>query len=103
MTGTKGSLRHSSSGPDGTTSVWPAKQNTGPPRPRLAQKLSTGPKRKRLDGKADGLEPLDHQRLAAAVGGTDRCARDQLLRQSQGVDFGGVRIRSAVPGPGASN
>ena len=45
MTGTNGSVRQSSSGPVGTTSVWPAKQNTGPPRPRLAQKLSTGPKR----------------------------------------------------------
>ena len=46
ITGTNGSVRHSSSGPVGTTSVCPAKQNTGPPLPRLAQKLSTGPKRR---------------------------------------------------------
>ncbi len=85
MTGSKGSVRHSSSGPEGTTSVWPAKQNTGPPLPRLAQKLSTGPKRKLSTVNPDGLEPLDHQRLAAAVGGTDRLARDQLLRQLQGI------------------
>ncbi len=56
-----------------------------------------------LDGKADGLEPLDHQRLAAAVGRADRGARNQFLRQTQGVKFGGVLIRSAVPGPGAAN
>ncbi len=41
--GLKGSLFQSSSGPVGTTSVWPAKHSTGPPLPRVAQKLSTLP------------------------------------------------------------
>ncbi len=67
MTGSKGSVRHSSSGPEGTTSVCPAKQNTGPPLPRLAQKLSTGPKRRLSTLKPDRRQPLDHQRLASAV------------------------------------
>ena len=38
-----------------------------------------------FDVESDGLQPLDHQRLAAAVGRTDRLARDQILRQLQGV------------------
>ena len=44
ISGAKGSLSHSSSDPGGTTSVWPAKQNTGPPFPRRAQRLVTSPK-----------------------------------------------------------
>ena len=43
MTGVNGSLRHSSSGPVGTTSVWPAKQSTGWASPRRAQRLVTLP------------------------------------------------------------
>ncbi len=38
-----------------------------------------------LDGEARGREPLDHQRLAAAVGGTDGLTRNQLLGQLQGL------------------
>src|SRR5207237_496913 len=45
MLGTKGSECHSPSGPVGTTSVCPAKQTTGWASPRLAQRLSTWPKR----------------------------------------------------------
>ena len=46
ITGSKGSVCHSSSGPVGTTSVCPARQSTGPSSlPRRAQKLSTLPKR----------------------------------------------------------
>ena len=43
MTGTNGSLCQRSSGPVGTTSVWPAKHTTGRAVPRRAQKLSTSP------------------------------------------------------------
>src|SRR5436190_16332172 len=41
--GTKGSECHSLSGPVGTTSVCPAKQTTGCPLPRRAQRLVTAP------------------------------------------------------------
>jgi hypothetical protein len=48
ITGSNGSECQCSSGPAGTTSVWPAKQSTGPgPPSRRAQKLSTFPNRKR--------------------------------------------------------
>jgi hypothetical protein len=54
--------RQSSSGPVGTTSVCPAKQNTGPSRPRFAQKFVDRPERQILDLKA---EPLAAVRSAA--------------------------------------
>src|SRR5262249_21442729 len=41
--GTKGSECHSESGPVGTTSVWPARQTSGRPAPRRAQRLVTSP------------------------------------------------------------
>src|SRR5260221_242300 len=43
--GTKGSLAHFSSGPVGTTSVWPTKHSRGRASPRLAQRLVTSPRR----------------------------------------------------------
>jgi hypothetical protein len=43
ISGWNGCDFHSSSGPVGTTSVWPAKHNTGAAAPRTAQKLSTLP------------------------------------------------------------
>src|SRR5690242_13180469 len=41
----KGSLSHLSSGPVGTTSVWPAKHSRGAFVPRRAHRLSTSPQR----------------------------------------------------------
>ena len=46
MVGWKGSLRHCSTGPVGTTSVCPAKTNSGSSLPRRAHRLSTSPKRR---------------------------------------------------------
>src|SRR3954465_3785808 len=45
IVGTKGSDFHSSSGPVGTTSVWPAKQTSGRAGPRRAHRLVTSPRR----------------------------------------------------------
>ena len=45
--GSNGGVCHWSTGPLGTTSVWPAKASTGLSEPRRAQKLSTAPKRMR--------------------------------------------------------
>src|SRR5690606_17502903 len=44
MVGVKGAESQCSAGPGGTTSVWPAKANTGPSLPSRAQKLLTSPK-----------------------------------------------------------
>jgi hypothetical protein len=77
--GTNGAERHASAGPVGTTSVCPAKQSSGPWSPRRAQKFSTSPKRMRSIGEAGGLEPLDHQRLAAGILRGDRCALYERL------------------------
>ena len=102
ITGRNGSPCHSSSGPVGTTSVCPAKQNTGPPLPRLAQKLSTGPKRR-----CSTLKPMASRRSAIkawqppSVGLTEaRTIRSSVSFRVS--DFGGLCIRSAAPGPGAA-
>ena len=76
MTGVNGSLRHSSSGPGGTTSVCPAKQNTGRHGSALRPEIVDRTEAQALHLEADGLEPLDHERLAAAVRrGSPRRAR----------------------------
>ena len=85
MVGLKGSVRHSSSGPVGTTSVWPAKHSTGPPVPRVAQKFSTLPKSSFSILKPAVCEPLDHQLLAAAVRRGHRGAGDEVQGQVEGV------------------
>ena len=90
-TGAKGSLCHSSSGPGGTTSVCPAKQNSGPDSPRRAHKLSTWPKRRFSTLKPSASQPLAHERLTAAVGGTDRGSRHQVAGQSQGIGHQNLR------------
>src|SRR5690606_26203023 len=46
-----GSEAQASSGPGGTTSVWPSSTSTGPPVPCVAQRLSTAPKRSRSQAK----------------------------------------------------
>src|SRR5690606_26189348 len=46
MTGSNGSVRHSSRGPVGLTSVCPAKHSSGPASPCRAHRFSTGPKGK---------------------------------------------------------
>ena len=46
IVGSKGGCFQFSSGPVGTTSVWPAKAKRGPSLPRRAQRLSVSPKRK---------------------------------------------------------
>ena len=97
ITGVNGSVRQASVGPDGTTSVCPAKQNTGPSRPRFAQKLSTGPKRK-----FSTSNPTLSRRAAisgwhpASVGLTD--AREIKSR----VNSSKVDIRTAARGAGAA-
>ena len=58
--------------------------------PALGPEIVHRPEAQVLDGEAYGLEAIDHQRLAAAVGGTDRRACNQLLRQHQGI---GLRRR----------
>ena len=71
--GTKGSLRQCSSGPVGTTSVWPAKASVGPGRlprrsaHRLVTRKSSGPQTSVSQAKPSGLQALAEQRLAAAV------------------------------------
>ena len=79
--GLNGSLFHSSSGPVGTTSVWPAKHSTGPPLPRVAQKLSTLPISKVFDLETGCGEPPGHDFLATLVGGGDGVARKEIERE----------------------
>ena len=43
MVGSKGGEVQAFRGPGGTTSVWPAKQSTGPVSPRRAQRFFTSP------------------------------------------------------------
>ncbi len=89
--GTKGSLRQRSSGPVGTTSVWPAKASVGPARlprrsaNRLVTRKSAGPKTCVSQQETGRLQPLTEQRLAAAVLGRDAAPGDQRLGQAQRV------------------
>src|ERR1700678_582679 len=103
MTGLKGSLCHSSSGPEGTTSVWPAKQNTGPPLPRFAQKLSTGPKRIRSTA-----NPMASSRSIINSWQPPSAGLTEARAISSSVncrvsDFGGGVIRSAAPELGGAD
>src|SRR5262245_65523748 len=61
MVGTNGSECHSDNGPVGTTSVWPAKQTTGWPAPRRAQRLVTA-----LNFIGSHLKPAAVSRLASS-------------------------------------
>ena len=88
--GTKGSLVHRSSGPVGTTSVWPAKTSVGPGRPpscmahRLVTRASVGPGRRSSRRRSRAAaRRCGEQGLAAAVVGRDRTAGDQRLGQAQ--------------------
>ena len=110
--GTKGSLVQCSSGPVGTTSVWPAKTRVGPGRPprrsahRLLTRASSGPASSVSQAKPAARQALGQQRLAAGVVGRDRAAGDQRLgrrsvsvmrraghlRVSQGARRGGRRV-----------
>ena len=92
--GTKGSVRHSSSGPVGTTSVCPAKQNTGPPLAAPRPEILDVAVAQRLDLKARGREALAPcSCLAALVGRGHGAAGDQILSQFKRLGHSASRLR----------
>ena len=89
-TGSKGSDCHFSRGPGGTTSVWPAKQMTGPGPPRCsAQKLSTSPKRILSISKPNGSSrAISNSWQPASSGVTDFRAISCIASSSVGDTTG---------------
>ena len=95
----KGSECHWSSGPVGTTSVWPANTNTGEAVPRRSQRFVTPFEAIVSAAKTERCEPLGDERLAAVVLGGDGTAADQLLGEvERGVHRGSVRHKSLADG-----
>ena len=108
MVGTKGSVCHLSSGPGGTTSVWPASATSGRALPWRIQRLVTSPHAEGLRPEAQRREAVDDQLLAALVGGRDRRAGEEGLRQLERfvlhrVSAAGECPRRATVGPTRSS
>ena len=96
--GTNGSLRHSSSGPVGTTSVCPAKHSSGAARPAPRPEILHAAEGQPLDRETRAAASRSRQQLLAAlVGRGDGAAAQQILSQLK--SFGhqqGTVIRSWV-------
>ena len=92
-----------SSGPWGTTSVGPAKQNTGASRPRVAQKFSTGP-----NGRRSTWKPIATSRSIISAwqprssGLTDARSISASVRASVG-ETGSEPVTRARPAGGAGS
>ena len=85
MVGVNGSLCHLSTGPVGTTSVWPAKHISGPLLPRRAHRLSTSPQRIFSSLKPSFSRRCADDFQAAVILRRERAAGDELLAQSSSV------------------
>ncbi len=84
IVGVKGSECHWSSGPVGTTSVWPANTSTGAaaaaPQPEVGHAVAGDG----LGSEAQGGQPRGDQRLAAAIVRRDGPSGDQLAGEFEG-------------------
>ena len=94
--GTNGSDSHWSSGPVGTTSVCPAKQTSGAPVPRRAQRFVTPLLSSGSSRKPSALQSLAEHGLAAGVLRRHRAARDQRARKFKGIAHAGFAGQCAV-------
>ena len=77
--GVNGSLSHCSTGPVGTTSVWPAKQITGAGRAASRPKIIDKAKAHRLDLKTELLQARNQNLLTTSVVRGERTTADQFL------------------------